>query len=68
MKRYELRLAEHHARNARHLKNLRLFADDQSRFMRLSSEEQSLILLQIKFMAQLDNVLVARMKLHNIPV
>ena len=68
MKPYELRLAEQHSRNARHLKNLRIFADDQGRFMRLSPEEQSLILLQIEHMAQLDNVLTARMKLHNIPV
>jgi len=68
MKPFELRLAEQQSRNARHLKNLRLFADNQSRFMRLSPEEQSLIILQIEFMAQLDNILVSRMKLHNIPV
>lgn len=68
MKPFELRLAEHHARNARHLKNLRIFADDRSRFMRLSPQEQSLILIQIEHMAQLDHVLTARMKLHNIPV
>ena len=68
MKPFELHLAEHHARNARHLKNLRIFADDANRFMRLSPQEQSLILIQIEHMAQLDNVLTARMKLHNIPV
>jgi len=68
MKPFEIRLAKDQNRNARHLENLRSFADDQSRFMHLSPEEQSLIALQIEFMAQLDNVLVARMKLHNIPV
>lgn len=68
MKPFELRLAEHHARNARHLKNLRLFADDQVRFSRLSPKEQAMILIQIEHMAQLDDILVARMKLHNIPV
>lgn len=68
MKPFELRLAEQHARNARHLKNLRIFADDQSRFMRLSPDEQSLILMQIEHMAHLDKILTARMKLHNIPV
>jgi len=68
MKPFELRLAEQHARNARHLNRLRIFADDQLRFMRLSPEEQALILIQIEHMAQLDDVLVARMKLHNIPV
>lgn len=68
MKPFELRLAEHHARNARHLKKLRIFADDQSRFMHLTQEEQTLILIQIEQMAQLDKVLAQRMKLHNIPV
>lgn len=68
MKPFELRLAEHHARNARHLKNLRSFADNQSRFMRLPPDEQALILIQIEHMAMLDEVLVKRMQLHNIPV
>lgn len=68
MKQFELRLAEHHARNARHLKNLRSFADNQSRFMRLLPDEQALILTQIDHMAALDEVLVKRMHLHKIPV
>lgn len=68
MRPFELRLAAHHARNATHLKNLRTFADNQTRFMRLSPQEQSLILIQIEHMAQLDNVLTQRMKLHNLPV
>lgn len=68
MKPFELRLAEHHSRNARHLKNLRSFAEDRARFSRLSPQEQCLIQEQIDHMARLDATLVARMKLHNIPV
>lgn len=68
MNAFELRLAEHHSRNARHLKNLRYFSSDPTRFSRISPQEQSLVLLQIEQMAKLDEVLVARMKLHNIPV
>lgn len=68
MKAYEMRLAEHQMRNSVHLRNLRAYADDHARFSRIAPDEQSLILLQIEHMARLDEVLVARMKLHNIPV
>lgn len=68
MKPFELRLAELHSRNARHIKNLRLFCADHSRFDRLDPEEQTLILEQLEHMAALDEVLVARMRRHNIPV
>lgn len=68
MRPFELRLAAHHARNATHLKNLRTFAENESRFNRLPAKEQSLILIQIEHMAQLDKVLTERMKLHNLPV
>lgn len=68
MKPYEIRLAELHAHNAGHLKNLRTFTEDQFRFQRISEHEQKLILNQIEQMAQLDKVLTERMKLHNIPV
>ncbi|MFG6385432.1 MAG: hypothetical protein K1V80_03000 [Muribaculaceae bacterium] len=68
MKPFELRLAGHHARNATHLKNLRSFVENEARFNRLSAKEQSLILLQIEHMAQLDKVLTERMKLHNLPI
>lgn len=68
MKPFELRLAEHHARNARHLKNLNNFVMDPARFSRLSQEEQELIKVQIEEMQRLDAVLRQRMLLHQIPV
>jgi len=68
MKPFELRLAEHHARNARHLKKLRNFVQDPVRFSRISPDEQELIKLQIANMARLDEILMQRMHLHDIPV
>lgn len=68
MKPFELRLAEHHARNARHLKNLQNFVQDPARFSRLPEEEQELIKVQIEEMERLDAVLRRRMQLHQIPV
>lgn len=68
MKPFELRLAELHSRNARHVRNLRAFCDDQSRFSRLDHEDQSLILLQLEHMACLDEILEKRMRRLNIPV
>lgn len=68
MKPFELRLAEHHARNARHLKNLKNFVMDPARFSRLPQEEQQLIKVQIEEMERLDTVLRRRMQLHKIPV
>lgn len=68
MKPFELRLAELHSRNARHVKNLRAFCDDQSRFDRLDPEDQSLILQQLECMSCLDSILVTRMRRLNIPV
>lgn len=68
MKPFELRLAAHHARNARHLKNLKNFILDPARFSRLPEEEQELIKVQIEEMERLDAVLRRRMQLHQIPV
>ncbi len=68
MKPFELRLAELHSRNARHVKNLRAFCDDQSRFSRLDPEDQSLIFLQLEHMAALDEILEKRMRRLKIPV
>lgn len=68
MKPFELRLAELHSRNARHVKNLRAFCDDQSRFSRLDPEDQSLIILQLEHMAALDEIIEKRMRRLKIPV
>lgn len=68
MKPFELRLAEHHSRNARHIRNLRAFCDDQNRFSRLDPEDQSLILEQLDVMSRLDVILEKRMRRLNIPV
>ncbi len=68
MKPFELRLAEHHARNRRHLKNLENFVNDTARFSRISEEEQSLIDIQIGHMRALHTVLESRMIIHKIPV
>lgn len=68
MKPFELRLAELHSRNARHVKNLRAFCDDQSRFNRLDAEDQSLIRQQLEHMTSLDAILQARMRRLNIPI
>lgn len=68
MRPFELRLAEQHARNARHVKNLRAFCEDQSRFSKLDPDDQSLILMQLDHMACLDTILEARMRRLNIPV
>ena len=68
MKPFELRLAEQHARNARHVKNLSSFCADKSRFMRLDPVDQTLLLEQLEHMSALDEILTKRMKRLNIPV
>jgi hypothetical protein len=68
MKPFELRLAEHHSRNRRHLKNLENFVNDNTRFSQISEEEQHLIEIQIGHMRALDTVLESRMIIHKIPV
>lgn len=68
MKAFELRLAELHSRNSRHLKNLENFVRDEARFSMISEQEQELILLQISHMHGLQTVLESRMTLHNIPI
>ena len=68
MKPFELRLAELHSRNARHVKNLRAFCDDHNRFNRLDPVDQSLILEQLEHMACLDTILEKRMRRLKIPV
>lgn len=68
MKAFELRLAELHSRNFRHLRNLENFVRDEARFSQISEKEQQLILSQISHMHALNTVLEARMSIHNIPV
>ncbi|MDE5988955.1 MAG: hypothetical protein K2H17_06120 [Duncaniella sp.] len=68
MKPFEIRLAKQHRSNAQHVKNLRAFCDDQSRFSRLAPEDQSLILKQLELMSSLDTILEARMRRLNLPV
>ena len=68
MKAFEIRLAEHHERNARHLRNLQRFTDEGQRFGRLAPDEQKILKRQLVVMAELDEILTLRMKLHNIPV
>lgn len=68
MKLFEIRLAEHHSRNAFHLKNLHRFMADADRFNRLDQEDRRLLTEQVRHMEALDKVLVARMKRFNIPV
>lgn len=68
MKPFELRLAEQHSRNARHVKNLRAFCEDNSRFHRLDPVDQTLIGEQLRLMSALDEILEQRMRRLNIPV
>lgn len=68
MKQFELRLAEQHCRNARHVKNLRSFCEDQNRFGRLDHDDQVLLAKQLDLMEQLDKVLQKRMERLNLPV
>lgn len=68
MKPFELRLAELHSRNARHVRNLRSFVADKARFERLDPEDQTLILDQLEHMSALDEILEARMRRLKIPV
>lgn len=68
MKPFELRLAEQHSHNARHVRNLRSFCDDADRFGKLDKEDQRLILMQLEHMTALDSILEARMRRLNIPV
>lgn len=68
MKTFEIRLAAHHSRNARHLDNLRRFIANRGRFDRLDSEDQSLLLEQVRLMADLDSLLAKRLRRLNIPV
>lgn len=68
MKPYELRLAQEHARVARHLRNLRLFIDDTGRFDRLDERRRALILEQADALARYVDILERRMTLLKIPV
>lgn len=68
MKPFELRLAELHSRNARHVWNLRAFCDDKERFSLLQKEDRELLLRQLDLMTKLDEVLEERMRRLNIPV
>lgn len=68
MKPFEIRLADHHARNARHLTNLRNFVADEVRSCRIDADELAAIREQIEIMECLDRVLTFRMKRRGIPV
>lgn len=68
MKPFELRLAEQHSRNARHVKNLRTFCEDPRRFHHLDPVDQTLICEQLRLMSALDEILEQRMRRLNIPV
>lgn len=68
MKKHELRLAELHNRDVRHLKNLNNFIADDSRFSRLPDEDKRLIIRQAQLMTELVEVLEIRMRRLNIPV
>ncbi|MBD5258466.1 MAG: hypothetical protein K2L73_02235 [Muribaculaceae bacterium] len=68
MKKFEIRLAEQHRRNALHLKNLTAFIENPERFNKLAPEDQQLIQTQQALMARLDDVLEQRLRRLNIPV
>lgn len=68
MKPFELRLASQHSRNARHIKNLKIFIADSVRFGRLEQEDRELLMEQLKCMTALDTVYRKRMARLNIPV
>lgn len=68
MKPFEIRLAKLHHNNARHVRNLRAFCEDHSRFSRLDPEDQKLIKQQLAEMQSLDRTLSARMRRLNLPV
>ena len=68
MKPHELRLAQEHARSARHLRNLKSFISDASRFSKLDKQQQTLILMQADALEKYVIVLEKRLKLLNIPV
>lgn len=68
MKPHELRIAQEHARQARHLRNLRLFIDDPTRFNRIDPRHQALILEQADALSCYVDILEKRLALFNIPV
>lgn len=68
MKLFEIRLADHHSRNAFHLKNLHRFMADTDRFNRLDLEDRRLLTEQVKHMESLNKVLESRMKRLNLPI
>ncbi|MBD5243186.1 MAG: hypothetical protein HDS60_03760 [Barnesiella sp.] len=68
MKPHELRLAQEHARAARHLRNLNSFVEDKSRFPFLDTQQRNLILEQIDALERYVKVLEKRLKLLNIPI
>lgn len=68
MKPYELRLADLYCRNARYIKNLGTFCEDDDRFSRLHPDDRSLIREQLTVMQRLNVILEKRMRRLNIPV
>lgn len=68
MKPFELRLAQEHSQTSRHLKNLRIFIDDASRFNRLPQQQRALMLEQVDVLSRYVDILEERMTLLNIPI
>ncbi|MGM9860121.1 MAG: hypothetical protein ACI31C_05120 [Muribaculaceae bacterium] len=68
MKPNEIRLATMQNNNARYLKSLKLFADNEQRFGRLDVVDRNLMLSQIDIMEQLDGVLKEPLRRLGIPV
>lgn len=68
MKPHELRLAQEHARTSAHLRNLRLFINDASRFSLLDPKQQSLMRQQAEVLADYVDILRQRLTLLKIPV
>lgn len=68
MKPHELQLAREHARKALHLRNLRAFIADKSRFNRIDERQQALIREQADALEHYVKILEQRMALLKIPV
>lgn len=67
MRNHEIRLATSHAKNREYLRNLRNFVESP-RFGQIPEYDRTLMLDQIDVMAQLDEILTARMESLNLPV
>lgn len=68
MKPFELRLAQEHARAKLHLRNLRAFIADNSKFSSLCAQQQRLIRMQADALANYVGIVEQRMALLKIPI